>query len=195
MMNYMPLLDSDEESESFDSFDVDDIDPWDCDITILTNREKIHVFLDLDNTLICSILAGSGPCDFVVQCAGRDIPVIKRPGVEAFLERLSHFAHIYLYTAAQYNYASQILDNLNAHERFVKIFSRTHCERLGPLNYRKRWDDCGVAFVKGQTFIVDDTPSNFGEFSEHGISISPFHGELRDDELHRVLRKIFKRSG
>jgi TFIIF-interacting CTD phosphatase-like protein len=184
------LLDS-----SSDSIEVAPNDPWHCDPFILTCRSKIHVFLDLDLTLIVSGPMSQGTPQFFVRCQGRDLPVSIRPGLDVFLARLSLFATWYVYTAGQEDYAAQIMDKIDPAHQCQRVFTRRDCERLGPLQFRKRWEDTGVAFLEGVTFIVDDIPSNFGAYGEHGVRILPFRGNSQDQELYRVLKELYYRSG
>jgi TFIIF-interacting CTD phosphatase-like protein len=179
---------------SSDSVEVEALDPWNCDADLLRGRPKITVFLDLDLTLVSSGQIMQVPPAFYVASQGRHLPVALRPGLAKFLDRLSLIANWYIYTAAQDDYTIDILKRIDPTRRCVRIFTRRDCEKSEILGLRKRWDDTGVPFLQGLTFIVDDVPSNFGQFYQHGVEITPFRGQAQDYELRRVLREIYHRS-
>jgi TFIIF-interacting CTD phosphatase-like protein len=180
---------------SSDSVETGQNDPWDCDPYLLTTRDRIDVFLDLDHTLIAAGDNAYNNPDFFVKVDGRDMPVLVRPGLAHFLERLSLFGNWHIYTASHTDYAAQVMDEIDPDFMASGFYTREDCESLGPWRYRKRWEDTGVPFVEGRTFIVDDIPEYFGAFAGHGVRIAPFHGDSNDRELSRVLKEIYERSG
>jgi TFIIF-interacting CTD phosphatase-like protein len=157
-------------------------------------RDRIDVFLDLDLTLIDSGPNAYKNPHFFVHSDPGNRPISVRPGIARFLERLSLFANWHIYTASCEYYAAQILNEIDPEFMASGFYTREDCERLGPCQYRKRWEDTGVRFVEGRTFIVDDLPENFGAFAGHGVRIAPFHGDSHDRELRRVLKEIYQRS-
>ena len=109
-------------------------------------KKDLTVILDLDNTLISSftLTPNSSICDFLfrLQNYPKMIGVVKRPNVDAFLKSLSTFAKIYLFTSAEREYATKIVNEIDPFGiYFSKIFTRENCIQINEKIYKK---DYGV---------------------------------------------------
>ena len=133
--------------------------------------------LDLDETLVHFFYTPSGGTFLI------------RPYCIQFLEEMSKFYEIVIFTAALKDYADSILDILDPKKRFIKY-------RL----YRQHTSICGVTFCKdlskigrnlGRTIIVDNLADNFKLQPNNGIHIWTWIDDMKDTQLND-LGKILK---
>ncbi|KAE8099200.1 hypothetical protein FH972_017201 [Carpinus fangiana] len=109
--------------------------------------EKLTVVLDLDETLVCAYETSSLPAIvrnqaveaglkwFEMQCVSADkdsegkekinyVTVFERPGLQEFLEHISEFADLVLFTAGLEGYARPLVDKIDAENRFCRRLYR-----------------------------------------------------------------------
>ncbi|XVE51513.1 hypothetical protein DITRI_Ditri02bG0048100 [Diplodiscus trichospermus] len=155
----------------------------------LVSNKKGTIFLDLDETLVHSSLDPPPPrYDFTVW---RDIDgatimfyVLKRPGVDEFLEMISKKYEVVVFTAAQKAYASKVLDTLDPRGFVSHRFYRDSCKQVRG-KFVKDLSEMGRDLRK--IVIIDDNPNSFALQPENGIPIKPFFGdELCDNELMKL---------
>ena len=161
-------------------------------------QKNLTVILDLDNTLISSFILSpnSSICDFLftLQDFPEMIGVVKRPNVDSFLMKLSSIATIYLFTSAEREYATKIVNEIDPMGiYFTKIFTRENCIQIDDKKYKKDYSICKTNMSR--TLIVDDIPDNFKDYAKNGISVCPYNGGIEDNDLVRVLQKITNLSG
>lgn len=161
------------------------------------HKKDLTVILDLDNTLISSFILSpdSSICDFLftLQDFPEMIGVVKRPNVDSFLSKLSSFATIYLFTSAEREYATKIINEIDPIGKyFTKVFTRENCIQIEDKKYIKDYSICGANMSR--TLIVDDIPDNFRDYQNNGIFIHPYKGGVHDNDLILVLQKIIKLS-
>ncbi|RVW84962.1 hypothetical protein CK203_039505 [Vitis vinifera] len=107
----------------------------------------MQVVLDLDETLVCAYETSSLPAHlrtqaieaglkwFELECVSSDkecegkpnisyVTVFERPGLQEFLEQISEFAELVLFTAALEGYARPLVDKIDAGNRFSKRLYR-----------------------------------------------------------------------
>ncbi|CAJ1962023.1 unnamed protein product [Sphenostylis stenocarpa] len=153
------------------------------------------VFLDLDETLVHS--HPSPPperFDFVVRPVidgePMDFYVLKRPGVDEFLESLAAKYEVVVFTAALKEYASMVLDRLDRNRFISHRLYRDSCRHIdGKLV--KDLNETGRDLKR--VVIVDDNPSSFTNQPENAILIRPFVDDIFDRELWK-LRNFFDGS-
>jgi len=153
------------------------------------------VFLDLDETLVHS--HPSPPperFDFVVRPVidgePMDFYVLKRPGVDEFLEALASKYEVVVFTAALKEYASMVLDRLDRNRFISHRLYRDSCRHIdGKLV--KDLNETGRDLKR--VVIVDDNPSSFSNQPENAILIRPFVDDIFDRELWK-LRSFFDGS-
>ncbi|OMP11721.1 NLI interacting factor [Corchorus capsularis] len=150
---------------------------------------KGTIVLDLDETLIHSILGPPPPrYDFMVS---RDIDgttvnfyVLKRPGVDEFLEMISKKYEVVVFTAGHVAYASKVLDILDPKGLISHRFYRDSCKQVRGKFIK---DLSGMGRDMRKIVIVDDNPNSFTLQPENGIPIKPFLGdEPWDNELMKL---------
>ncbi|KAK8925924.1 Mitochondrial import inner membrane translocase subunit TIM50 [Platanthera zijinensis] len=176
--------------------------------------EKLTIVLDLDETLVCAYEASSLPevvrsqaieaglKYFELHCKTIDkeaeggesvnhIVVFVRPGLEEFLEQISTFADLVLFTAGLEGYASPLVDVIDANNRFslrlyrpatVTTEYRQHVKDLSCLSK----DLCRV-------IIVDNNPFSFLLQPLNGIPCFPFSAaQPHDEQLLKVVLPLLK---
>ena len=133
--------------------------------------------LDLDETLVHFFYTPSGGTFLI------------RPYCIQFLEEMSKFYEIVIFTAALKDYADSILDILDPNKKLIRY-------RL----YRQHTSISGVTFCKdlskigrylGRTIIVDNLADNFKLQPNNGIHIWTWIDDMKDTQLND-LGKILK---
>ncbi|KAK9061056.1 hypothetical protein SSX86_018236 [Deinandra increscens subsp. villosa] len=181
----------------------------DCDCL-----EKLTVVLDLDETLVCAYETSSLPDSvrrqateagltwFELECVSSDkegdgkpkvsyVTVFERPGLHEFLNQLSKFADLVLFTAGLEGYAKPLVDRIDAESR---ISRRLYRPSTISTEYREHVKD--LSFVSkdfGRIVIVDNNPFSFLLQPVNGIPCIPFSaGQPHDDQLLEVLLPLLK---
>ncbi|XP_068322438.1 uncharacterized protein [Pyrus communis] len=155
----------------------------------LTSLEKRIVLLDLDETLVHSV-TGPPPkkFDFVVRPRIRGkimtFYVVKRPGVDEFLEKLGNKYEVVVFTAGLREYATLVLDRL---DRKRVISHRLYRDTCTEVNGRFVKDLSGLGRDLSRLVIVDDNPNAYCFQPENAVPIRPFVDDVADRELRRVL--------
>lgn len=176
--------------------------------------EKLTIVLDLDETLVCAYEASSLPdavrsqavdaglkC-FELQCKTMDkevegsekvnhIVVFERPGLKEFLEQISKFADLVLFTAGLEDYASPLVDVIDVNNRFslrlyrpatVTMEHRQHVKDLSCLSKDLR-----------RVLIVDNNPFSFLLQPLNGIPCVPFSAsQPYDEQLMKVVLPLLR---
>ncbi|KAL6198262.1 hypothetical protein ACLB2K_028054 [Fragaria x ananassa] len=156
----------------------------------LTSPEKRTVFLDLDETLVHTSATLPNRFDFIVRpiIRGTEMTfyVIKRPGVDQFLQKLAEKYEVVAFTAGMREYASLVLDRLDRQGFISHCLYRDSCKEV----YGKFVKDLsGLGRDLRRVVIVDDNPNSYFLQPENGISVRPFvYDDMEDGELGRLLK-------
>jgi RNA polymerase II subunit A small phosphatase-like protein len=122
-------------------------------------QNKQCLVLDLDETLVHSSFKPVPNPDYVipVEIEGKThhVYVLKRPGVEEFLERLGKLYEIVIFTASLAKYADPLLDLLDTHHVISHRLFRESCT-CHEGNYVKDLKILGRPIER--TIIVDNSP-------------------------------------
>ncbi|XP_050367366.1 uncharacterized protein LOC126785769, partial [Argentina anserina] len=155
----------------------------------LTSPEKKTVFLDLDETLVHSSVTLPNRFDFLVRpiIHGTEMRfyVIKRPGVDQFLQKLAEKYEVVVFTAGMREYASLVLDRLDRHD--VIISHRLYRDSCKEVNGKLVKDLSGLGRDLRSVVIVDDNPNSYVLQPENGIPVRPFIYDMPDGELRKLL--------
>lgn len=150
--------------------------------TINSQNYKFTLVLDLDETLVHYFQTeDDGKC-------------LLRPHVESFLEEMSKYYELVIFTAAMKDYADWVIDQIDP-EGYIKY-------RL----YRQHALPCGSIFLKdlsrigrdlNKMIIVDNIPENFTLQPDNGIFIKSWFDDVHDIallELMPILKEIARKD-
>lgn len=135
--------------------------------------------LDLDETLMSFVMSEKDETQGLMRL---------RPGLYDFLDSVSRYYELIVFTAATQDYADPILDAIeNGQHYFAYRFYREHTV-IVQNDFVKDITRIGREIYK--TIIVDNMPQNFRLQKENGILILSFLGEDQDDIALLGLEKI-----
>ncbi|KAA8534070.1 hypothetical protein F0562_031737 [Nyssa sinensis] len=178
------------------------------------HMEKLTVVLDLDETLVCAYETSGLPaivCNqateaglkwFELECLSSDkecegkpkvnyVTVFERPGLQEFLNQLSEFADLVLFTAGLEGYARPLVDRIDVENRFS---CRLYRPSTVSTEYREHVKDLScLSKDLCRTVIVDNNPFSFLLQPLNGIPCIPFSaGTPYDEQLLEVLLPLLK---
>ncbi|CAA2985717.1 CTD nuclear envelope phosphatase 1 homolog [Olea europaea subsp. europaea] len=183
-------------------------------VLVASSLEKLTVVLDLDETLVCAYETSSLPAVirarateaglkwFELECISSDkefegkpkinyVTVFERPGLKDFLEQLSEFADLVLFTAGLEGYARPLVDRIDAENRFSH---RLYRPSTISTEYREHVKDLScLSKDLCRTVIVDNNPFSFLLQPLNGIPCVPFSaGQPHDEQLLEVILPLLK---
>ncbi|BGP34238.1 hypothetical protein JCM10296v2_006053 [Rhodotorula toruloides] len=144
--------------------------------------------LDLDETLVHSSFKMVHQADYVVpveiENQFHNVYVIKRPGVDAFLQAMGDIYEIVVFTASLSKYADPVLDQLDVH-RVVKhrLFRESCYNNKG--NYVKDLSQLGRSI--GDCIIIDNSPASYVFHPNNAVPISSWFNDPHDTELTDLI--------
>ena len=133
------------------------------------------LILDLDETII----------SFKIKSTKEGI-LRARPFLFGFLEEMSHYYELIVWTSATEAYANSLIDAIEFEKKYFDyVFYREHAIIIGE-DFVK--DLTRVGRGLDRTIIVDDMPQNFRLQKRNGITIKPFLGDdFNDTALYDLL--------
>lgn len=135
-------------------------------------KKNFTLVLDLDETLVHFKESSQGQGYF-----------LKRPYVYRFLEIMSTYYEIVIFTAATKDYADLILDEIDSGNRISYRLYRDHtslCQNV----HLKDLGKIGRDLTK--TIIVDNNKVNFSLHPQNGIAIKSWYGDPADQALQKL---------
>ncbi|KAF5736271.1 putative Carboxy-terminal domain RNA polymerase II polypeptide A small phosphatase [Tripterygium wilfordii] len=156
----------------------------------LISPNKRTVFLDLDETLVHSNLdPPPNQFDFVVRpwIDGNlmNFYVLKRPGLDEFLEFLNGKFEVVVFTAGLKEYASLVLDRIDKKGVIAHRLYRDSCKEVDGRFVK---DLSATGRELSRVVIVDDNPNAYAFQPENAIQIRPFIDDPKDKELMRLVK-------
>ncbi|EGR29245.1 NLI interacting factor-like phosphatase family protein, putative, partial [Ichthyophthirius multifiliis] len=149
---------------------------------------KKTLVIDLDETLVHSSFTYINNADFslLIKVQGMSFVVYvkKRPGCEIFLEVLSNYYEIIIYTASLSEYANPVIDII---------------DKKGVCSLRLFRENCSLyngIFVKDMSklqrdlkdiIIIDNSETSFLFQPANAIHILSYFDDVNDEELYRLL--------
>jgi len=135
---------------------------------------KKTIVLDLDETLVHSVEDYSG--HYITY---------KRPHVDEFLDYVSKYFRVVLFTAGTREYAEPVSRNLDPNNNiFWKKYYRDSCI-FSKNNFLKNL--YLIQNDMSSIFIIDDSPAKFGMQPNNGIPIKPWYDDPDDNELINLI--------
>ena len=110
-----------------------------------------------------------------------NVYVLKRPGVDHFLQTLGHQYEIVVFTASLSKYADPVLDALDKHKVIKHRLFREACVRHKEGSYVKDLSLLGRDLK--DTIIIDNSPSCYMFHPTNAIPISSWFNDPNDTEL------------
>ena len=147
----------------------------------LPNKKPYTLVLDLDETLV----------NFKLK-SNKEGTLRARPYLFGFLEEVSHYYELIVFTSATKAYADSLIEAIEYEkEYFDYVFYRDHAIIINN-DFVK--DLTRIGRPLDSTIIIDDMPQNFRLQKENGINIKPFWGDDSNDtalyELIPILMNI-----
>ncbi|KAF9949435.1 hypothetical protein BGZ65_007335, partial [Modicella reniformis] len=145
---------------------------------------KKCLVLDLDETLVHSSFKLIPQADYVVPVEidnqSHNVYVIKRPGVDTFLQKMGEIYEVVIFTASLSKYADPVLDMLDVH-RVIKhrLFRESCFNHKG--NYVKDLSVIGRDLKN--TIIIDNSPASYIFHQTNAVPISSWFNDPHDTEL------------
>jgi len=147
-----------------------------------TSGKKCLV-LDLDETLVHSSFKPVPNPDYIIpvtiEGTTHRVYVVKRPGVDLFLERLGELYEIVVFTASLSKYADPLLDMLDVSHVIKARLFRDSCSCFQG-NYVK--DLALLGRELKDVIIVDNSPASYLFHPENAIGVSTFIDDTEDRE-------------
>jgi len=120
----------------------------------LSFDKKINVILDLDSTLIYSSLAKIDNIkDYILL--NKQLFVYKRPYLNKFLNEISQYCDLTIYTSASKDYADQIINFIDKNRVITQRYYRNHCVKKNDLHIK---DVSKFSLDEKKLVIIDDFP-------------------------------------
>ncbi|KAG0049638.1 hypothetical protein BGZ83_005535 [Gryganskiella cystojenkinii] len=140
--------------------------------------------LDLDETLVHSSFKLIPQADYVVPVEidnqSHNVYVIKRPGVDTFLQKMGDIYEVVIFTASLSKYADPVLDMLDTHKVIKHRLFRESCfNHKG--NYVKDLSVIGRDLKN--TIIIDNSPASYIFHQTNAVPISSWFNDPHDTEL------------
>ena len=151
-------------------------------------KQKKTLVLDLDETLIHSSFDSLKKPDFSLLLPFENksylVKVYKRPHLDEFIQRISNFYNIYIFTASIEKYCQSVIKALDFHKYIKQFFCRQHCTHLNGI-YVKDLSKITSSDLK-DVIIVDNNSVSYLFNKTNGIPILSWHDDPNDDELLKI---------
>eukprot|EP01119_Soliformovum_irregulare_P008783 TRINITY_DN21892_c0_g1_i1.p1 TRINITY_DN21892_c0_g1~~TRINITY_DN21892_c0_g1_i1.p1 ORF type:complete len:271 (-),score=42.38 TRINITY_DN21892_c0_g1_i1:113-925(-) len=149
---------------------------------------KHCLVLDLDETLVHSSFKPIPNPDFIIPVEIEEqihkVYVLKRPGVDQFLQEMGPLFEIVVFTASLSKYADPVLDLLDS-TRVVhfRLFREACTNYKG--NYVKDLSRLGRELKR--TLIIDNSPTSYLFHPENSLPSETWYDDPADNELLRMI--------
>lgn len=152
------------------------------------HRHKKTLVLDLDETLVHSSFKPVPNPDFIVPITidgnVHQVYVMKRPGVDEFMQKVCQKYEVVLFTASLSKYANPLLDILDpANTMVYRLFREACVMHCG--TYVKDMSLLGRKLRS--TIIVDNSPQSYSFHPSNAIPIDSWFDDKSDRQLYDLL--------
>lgn len=148
------------------------------------DQGKKCLVLDLDETLVHSSFKPVAHADFVIPVEIdnqiHNVYVLKRPGVDLFLQRLGSQFEVVVFTASLAKYADPVLDVLDKYKVVKHRLFREAC-----LHYKGNYvkDLSLLGRELKDVIIIDNSPASYIFHPTNAIPIGSWFNDPNDTEL------------
>ena len=133
--------------------------------------------LDLDETLV-----------HYIEEENQDHAYVKvRMGAETFINILSDFCEIVIFTASTQYYANIVIDGLDCKDKIDYKLYRQHTDLIDGTNVK---DLSKLGRNLSKVIIVDNIEENYKLQPNNGLNISDFEGDENDNELILLMQDL-----
>lgn len=153
----------------------------------MTEKSNKLLILDLDETLIH---ATENKLEILEDFQFEQYYVYKRPHLNAFLEHVSKYFTVGIWSSADDDYVTEIVQRIIPSTIELKVvWGRSRCSvkrdyDYDQYNFEKRLDKLKKqGFKQEQIIIVDDSPEKTRNNYGNAIYIKEFTGDKNDEEL------------
>ena len=156
----------------------------------LSNTGKKILLLDLDNTLIFALHEGRFSYEHIEQrriidTPSRRIPIVKRPHLPWFLHKMSAYFDIWVFTAGETHYASDIINAIDPTEEYIMgALTRTNCAIVKSTNTKRLFMFKTLKAIYGRKkediVILDDSITAWPNDLNNLITIPSYYGDNQD---------------
>jgi TFIIF-interacting CTD phosphatase-like protein len=174
--------------------------------------KRIHILLDLDNTLISSISKEEEKTVYKPRMkffTWKEMKgyykIFERPGLQKFLDFLFENFNVSVWTAASKTYALFIIENfilVKPERRLKYIFFSHHCKHSKKTKHTQKSiqmlvDEYNLQEFSKNVYIIDDHPEVFNAQPEKCLHVKAFEFTERksfeDDELEKEMLPKLKK--
>ena len=141
------------------------------------DKREYCLVLDLDETLVHYIEEENGDNDYVKV----------RLGAENFVNILSEFCEIVIFTASTQYYANIVIDGLDCKDKIDYKLYRQHTDLVDGTNVK---DLSKLGRELSKVIIIDNIEENYKLQPNNGLNISDFEGDEDDNELIYLMKDL-----
>ena len=141
------------------------------------DKREYCLVLDLDETLVHYIEEENGENDYVKV----------RLGAENFVNILSEFCEIVIFTASTQYYANIVIDGLDCKDKIDYKLYRQHTDLVDGTNVK---DLSKLGRDLAKVIIIDNIEENYKLQPNNGLNISDFEGDEDDNELIYLMKDL-----
>ena len=157
---------------------------------ITLNSGKKILILDLDETLVHSSTKSPFPnkkniiLNMNLKNMKYKIYVIIRPFFEKFLEEMSLYYDLYIFTASMPHYSKSLIKILDKNKVIIQVLNKEHCLNIKGLPFK----DLSI-FNKDlkDIIIIDNNPVSYALHKNNGIPILTWIDNPNDNELLKLI--------
>lgn len=152
-----------------------------------TTSNKKCLVLDLDETLVHSSFKPIDKPDFIVPVEIEGVMhyvyVLKRPGVDEFLDEMAKHWEVVVFTASLAKYANPLLDLLDTKKHVAYRLFREACVNF---NGQLVKDLSKLGRDLRHTIIVDNSPTSYMLHVSNAMPIRSWFDDQEDKELEAL---------
>ena len=159
-------------------------------------KTKFHktLVIDLDETLIHSYFDTPSPrkadisYDIIIENKKMHVNSLVRPGAIEFLEKVTLFYEVVIFTASLSQYANPLLDYIDKSKKCSFRLYREHC-----CSYNNGFTNCFTKDLKKldrdmkNLIIIDNNPRSYILNKENGLPIKTWVDDINDNELIKLI--------